>query len=142
MLEKVTVIDERPDGVRIAKIEAQFDAGVGETTTAVIRHVDRVAQERLVHWDAGPIDHHEMYLMNMKGVQLGGAVLDDPILNFTLFHDDIGNSGGGIKGSGSLTINRDEKRGGAIGIIGIQQFFGEVETAGACWSDAAEPGKS
>ncbi len=73
-----------------------------------------------------------MNLMNVERVQFGGAVLDDPILDVALFHDDIGHTRSRIEGLGRLAIHSDEKSGRAIGIVGVEQLFGEVQLARAC----------
>src|ERR1700728_1804924 len=34
-----------------------------------IRHIDRVAQEGLIHWNSAPLCQHEVNLVNVKGVR-------------------------------------------------------------------------
>ncbi len=40
---------------------------------------------------AGPIEQQEVQLMDVKRVQLAGTILDDPIFDISLFHNDIRN---------------------------------------------------
>src|SRR5271156_5643125 len=131
------MIDERADGIGIAKIHAQSDAGISESVAVVIRHIDRVAQERLVYRYARPIDHHEMYLMDVKSVEFSRAVLNDPIFDISLFHHNIWNAARWVKGRWRLAIFGDEKRGRAVWIVGVEQFFGEVQTTSAHRDDVA-----
>ena len=53
MLEEVAVIEERSDGIWVAKIHAQSDARIRERPAIVKGHVDRIAKKRLVHCHAG-----------------------------------------------------------------------------------------
>src|SRR5580704_14431547 len=84
VFEKMAVIHKSSDGIRIAKIHAQADAGILQVRRAVVGHVDRVAEVRLVDGDSIPRDQHEMQLVDVKGVQFRGAVLDYPVLDLTL----------------------------------------------------------
>ena len=40
--------------------------------------------------DAVPFREHEMDLMDVEGVQLAGAIFDDPILDVALRDDNVG----------------------------------------------------
>ena len=133
----MTVVDESADCIRVAKIHAQFDAGILKVSAVVIRHVDGVAKKRLVYRNSGPFEHHEMNLMDVERVQFRGAILDDPILDVALLHHDVGNTRSGVKGRGCLAVHSDKKSGGAIGIVRIEKFFGEVQLARAHRRDAS-----
>src|SRR5271169_1401422 len=140
VFEKMAVIDESADRIWIAKIHAQADAGILQVRGAVEGDVDGVAQERLVDGDSIPSDQHEMQLMDVEGVQFRGAIFDDPVFDVALFCDDVRDAGGGIEWFGRLTIHSEVKRGGAIGIVGIEKCFREIELAGADGSHVSQPG--
>ena len=133
----MTVVDESADCIRVAKIHAQFNAGILKVPTVVIRHVDGVAEKGLVYRNSGPVEHHEMNLMDVERVQFGGAILDDPILDVALLHYDVGNTRGRVKGRGCLAVHGDEKSSGAVGVVWVEKFFGEVQLARAHRRDAS-----
>src|SRR5580692_11065029 len=54
VFEKMTVVQKSADGVGVAKIHAQADAGKLQIRGAVEGHVDGVAQERLINADSVP----------------------------------------------------------------------------------------
>src|SRR5579872_6061915 len=78
VLEHMAVKQEGADDVWIAKIHAQPHARILQRPAVVVGDVDGIAQERLVHSDAGPIAELEVKLMNVEVVQLHAAVFDDP----------------------------------------------------------------
>ena len=53
--------------------------------------------------------------------------------------DDVWDAGGGIERFGLLAFDGDVKGCGAIGIVGIEKFFREIEFADANGSDVAQP---
>src|SRR5579863_3131392 len=71
MLEKMAVIDKRADGMGIAEVHANAHAGISEHSAVVIRHVDGIAEKRLIDWNSHVVHKHEMGLVNMKGMQFG-----------------------------------------------------------------------
>lgn len=99
------MINERSDGIGVAKIHAQRDAGVFQSSSIEIWHVDRIAQERLVHRDISPSRHKEVKLVDVEGVEFGGTIFDDPIFHVALMDDDIRNIGSGVEGLGGLTFH-------------------------------------
>ena len=84
--------------------------GYSSSFAVVIGHVNGVAQERLVHRTLGPIEQHEMELVDVERVQLGGTVFDDPVFHVALLHDDIRHIRSGIERLGSLAIHRDDRK--------------------------------
>jgi hypothetical protein len=85
MVHKLTVFYR----VRIAKIHSHSNAGILERLAIVIRDVDGIAKKRLVYRPSEVIEQHEVQLMDMKGVQLVGSVLDNPVLYGSLLGDDV-----------------------------------------------------
>ncbi len=68
VFEKMAVIDKCSHRVRIAKVHAEFDAGILRASSIPIGHVDCVAKKRLIDWHTVPTDQHEMDLMDVEGV--------------------------------------------------------------------------
>ena len=64
-----------------------------------------------------------MQLMNVEGVQLRGAVLDDPVLHVTLVHDDVGLGIGRIECRGRVPLDGDVEGGGTVGVLGILELL-------------------
>ena len=89
VLEQVAVIHECADRVGIAKIHAQPHARILERAAVEVRDVHGIAQERLVDRHARPVEQQKMQLMDVEGVQLGRAVLDDPVLDVALADHDV-----------------------------------------------------
>jgi len=139
VFEQVTVVDEGAEGVGIAKIHAQADAGILQGAAVVVGDVDGVAEERLVDGNAVPVEQFEMNLMNVEGVEFGAAILDDPVFDVALLHDDIGNGGGRVERCGSLAVDGDEESGGAVGIVGVFELLGKIKFADTNGRDTAEP---
>ena len=119
----MAVIHESADGIRVAKIHTQADAGILEIRGAVEGHVDGVAQVRLVDRDSIQSHLHEMQLMDVEGVQFRRAIFDDPIFHVALFCDDVRYSGTGVEWRGRAAFDCEVKSGGAIGIVWIEKFF-------------------
>src|SRR5271167_5002132 len=135
----MAMIYECAYGIRIAEIHSQPYAWILQHLAGVEGDVYRVAQERLIYRNAGPIDQHEVDLMDVEGVQFRGAVFDDPVFDVALLHDDVGDIGCRIEGRGSLALYRDVKSCGAIGIVGVFELLGKIEPASADGLDASEP---
>ena len=89
VLEQVAVIDKGSDGVRIAKVHADAHTRVLQHLAREIRDVDGVAQERFIHRRAVPVHQRKMQLVDVKGVQLSGAVFNDPVFDVPLPRDDV-----------------------------------------------------
>ncbi len=49
VFQKMAMINKRADAIGVAKIHAQSDARILEGSTVIERHVDGVAQKRLVY---------------------------------------------------------------------------------------------
>jgi len=126
VLEKMAVIYESADRVRITKIHAQADAGILQVRGAVEGHVDGVAQERLVDSDSIPGHEHEVQLVDVEGVQFCGAIFYDPVFDVALLYDDIWDARTGIEDFGFLAIHCEVKSCGAVGIVGVEKCFREI----------------
>ena len=82
MFQQVTVIDECADGAGITEIHAQLHARKLVAVAVPVSHVHRVAKIRLIQRDSVPLPQNEVDLVNVKSMQLLGAVLDDPVLDW------------------------------------------------------------
>ena len=133
MVRKVT------NGVGITKIHSHPDAGIRESSAVVIRDVYGIAEKRLIHRPAQIIEQQEMQLMNVKGMKFGRAVFYDPIFDCSLPGKNVGDAGFGIEHLWSLAIYGDIELGGARGIVGIDELFGEIQSSRPRWSDRAQP---
>src|ERR1700727_944765 len=83
-----------------------------------------------------------MELMDVKGVKLRGTIFNDPIFHIALFHHNVWHAGRWIECSWALAVHGNEERGRAVWVVGVRQFFGEIEAAHTRRSNAAEPRKS
>jgi hypothetical protein len=106
-----------------------------------IRHVDGIAHERFIHRDTIPGHQRKMQLMDVEGMQFGGAIFNDPVLDIALPYGDVRRGLGGIEYGGRLTVDSDEKRRGAVGILRILERFGEIQLSGANRGYIAQPGQ-
>ena len=79
--------------------------------------------------------------MNMKGMKFAGAVFDDPILDRSLLGDDVGHAGFGIERRRRLAVYGDIKFRRAVGIVGVEKLFGEIQSSRPHWSNASQPGQ-
>jgi len=98
MFQKVIVIHERPNSIRIPEIHAEGDAGILHTLLVQVRYIDRIPQEGLIHHHAVPLCQHEVNLVNVKGVRLPRPVFYHPVLDISLPHRDVGLGRMGIEG--------------------------------------------
>src|ERR1700722_8307417 len=135
----MAVIRKSADDRWIAEVHAEFYAGIFGGFSIPERNVDHVAQKWLVDDDTEPFGEHEVDLVNMEGVKFLGTILDIPILDVSRTHDDIRRRRIWIKGNGLLAFDRDEESGRAVGIVGILQFFSEIEAAFPRGRNRAEP---
>src|SRR5580698_1545798 len=119
VLEQMTVIDQRADGVRISKVHAQPHARILKRPAVVVGHINGVAQEGLVDGHAVKAHQNELQLMDVESVQFAGAILDDPIFNIAMLDDDIRLDGSRIKGARLLPVDGKKKVGCAVGIVCI-----------------------
>lgn len=139
VLQKVAVIHEGADDAGIAKVHAQFDAGILRRGAIPIGDVDGVAEIGFLNGDPIPFRQEKMDLMDVEGVEFGGAIFDDPVFNVALMDDDVGGFGARIKRNRLFTIDCDVEPGGAVGIRRIERFFGEIEFPFPDGFDVAEP---
>ena len=86
------MVNEGPDRVGVAKVHAEANAGVSERSSVEIGHVHGIAQKFLMNRLAHVIEQEEMQLMNVKGMQFAGSVLDDPIFYSSLLRNDLRNT--------------------------------------------------
>ena len=80
-----------------------------------------------------------MQLMNMKGVQLAGTVLDDPVLHGALLRDDVWHAGGHVKHLRLLPVDGQIKFNGAGGVVGVGELLREIEPPDADGLDVSQP---
>ena len=133
------MVNKVANRVRITKIHPKCDAGKCESFVVVIRDVDGVAKKGLVYGLAAIFQQDEMQLMDMECVKFAGAVFDDPVLDGSLLHNNVGNARFWIELHGGLAIDREVKLGCAVGIVGLKKLFRKVKPARACRSDASQP---
>ena len=100
------MIEKCPDSVGIRKIHSQLHAGV-RTFAAPVRQVERVPHCGVVDSLAINLQDLEMNLMNVKDVVLGRAVLDGPVFDIALMHNDIRGRAHFIR-FGRLSLHGDE----------------------------------
>ncbi len=86
------MVNKVANRVRITKIHPKCDAGKCESFVVVVRDVDGIAKKRLVYGLAAIFKQHEMQLVNMECVKFAGTVFDDPVLNCSLLHNNVGNA--------------------------------------------------
>src|SRR5215467_2611207 len=101
----MAVVDKRPHGVGIAKIHTKAYARIGKRAVREVGHTDRVTKEWFAYGHTQVVDQHEMKLMDVESVQLGGPVLDDPVFHSAALHDDVRYPGGGVELRRLLPIN-------------------------------------
>ncbi len=85
----MAVIDQGAHGIRIAKVHAQSHAGILQGPAVVVGHIYGIAQEGFIDGPAVKGHQQKMQLMDVKGVQFAGSILDDPIFHIAVFDDDI-----------------------------------------------------
>ena len=90
VFQKMAMIDEGSHRIRVAKVHAQANAGIGERASVEVGHVHGVAQKILIDRLAHVIEQQKMQLMNVKGMQFAGSVFDNPILYSSLLRNDFG----------------------------------------------------
>src|SRR5580658_6521485 len=70
VLQKMAMIDKRSHGIRITKIHPHANAGVGESSPIVIRHIYGVAEKIFLDGLSLVIEKQKVQLMDVEGVQL------------------------------------------------------------------------
>src|SRR5271154_1571296 len=116
----MAVIHEGPNGIRVTEIQPYFNAGILKRFTVIEGNINGVAEERLIYRLAEKIEEQKMHLMDVKCVQLGGAVFDDPILHVSLLHNNVWNIGARIEWRRDLSIYGEVKGGCTVGVVRIE----------------------
>src|SRR5580704_86628 len=83
-----------------------------------------------------------MHLVNVKIMHFLRAIFDDPVLDVTLMHDDIGNGRMWIEGRRRLAFDGEVELSGTVRVPGIVEFFGKIESACADGMRISEPKSS
>src|SRR5579872_1103988 len=123
----MAVVDKCADSIWIAEVHTEAHAGVGWAFPIPEWNVDCVTQKRLVYRDAKKFLEKEMKLMNVEGVQFLGAILNDPVLDVSLMHDDIRGEVVGIERLRRLAVDGDHENRGTLRIIRIGRLLRKIK---------------
>ena len=117
------MIGEHPDGVWIAKVHSNANAGIGKRMSIVVGDVYCVAEKVFLNGYAHVMEQQKVQLMDVKGVKLAGAIFDDPVFDCSLLCDDVWDIGVHVEHLWGLSIDGEIELNCAGGIVRVGELL-------------------
>ena len=123
VFEEMAVIGKHPYGVWIAEVHSNANAGVGKRMAIVVGDVYRVAEKVLLNGYAHVMEQQKVQLMDVKCMQLTGAILNDPVFDCSLLCDDVWDVGVHVEHLRGLSVDGEVELDCAGGIVRVGELL-------------------